>query len=468
MHRLFRLGAELGFYLGTATAEEDIFSVLSRELANRGFQDVVFYKLEGGGRNLRKNWAYGEQSSALPDYLPVEQNILWDRFPLPGDLTPFNRGETFGWALPVGEERMYGVAILLGPKCLSGEDRETILFLGWLGYRALRQLEAVQGKLSEAGRRFHVLQQISLIINETLDWTQLLQRAIPRALEVLGKRKGVMYLWDEEKNRWEPACYYGLASEEMSMTMTFDGPVRRAGETGSMVFPAGETENYEVALPVKANDRVLGVLVVINGGVLPAVDMELWDAIGHEIGLSIQNARLYKKIKYLADHDDLTGLENRRKFFQTLHREIARANRYGGIFSLILLDLDYFKEFNDKYGHLAGDRVLREIAQAIRKSLRITDVAARYGGDEFAVIALGADHRAARQVAERIRGEIRSLNYRDPLITASAGIACFPRDAGDGEGLVAAADWALYRGKMAGRDRIVEYVTESITFPVDK
>jgi len=140
-------------------------------------------------------------------------------------------------------------------------------------------------------------------------------------------------------------------------------------------------------------------------------------------------------------------------FDESLHREVARAQRLDAPLSLLVLDVDHFKQVNDTYGHQTGDAVLREVAHALVANTKNFDVAARYGGDEFVVLLPGCSRDDAMRVAQRVRGEIAHQVGEAP-VTISAGVATVPDNAVDAERLMAAADAALYDAKRTGRDRV--------------
>lgn len=157
-----------------------------------------------------------------------------------------------------------------------------------------------------------------------------------------------------------------------------------------------------------------------------------------------------EQIRYQATHDALTGLANYREFTETLEREVRRAARSNHTFGVLLLDLDDLKRVNDRYGHLAGNRALRRIAEIIQEHCRATDVAARYGGDEFAVVLVDADSGMARNIAARIAAAVRK-DARRPALSASIGCAMYPEDGRSAQELVEAADRQLYKGKKGTR-----------------
>jgi len=170
---------------------------------------------------------------------------------------------------------------------------------------------------------------------------------------------------------------------------------------------------------------------------------------------AIENTMLYKSTEYLSITDGLTGLYNHRHFQEQLEVEVKRGQRYDLNLSLIMIDLDHFKEFNDSYGHLEGDTLLRKIAQILKSSLRETDFVARYGGEEFAVILPETNKEGASIAAERVRRALSEQTFGEvgAKMTVSLGVASYPDDACLRAALIRKADEALYRAKREGRNR---------------
>jgi diguanylate cyclase (GGDEF)-like protein len=187
-----------------------------------------------------------------------------------------------------------------------------------------------------------------------------------------------------------------------------------------------------------------------------------------------------RKLEEQSITDSLTGLKNRRFFDERLNEEFRRAQRYGDYLSLIMIDLDHFKAVNDRYGHPAGDSVLREAAGLVRGSIRDPDICARYGGEEFAVILPKTHMSGALAVAERIWRELGDKHYAMPAgqapaapppvrVTASLGVAFYPsKDISSGELLLRFADQALYQAKRAGRNTICLYQAQPYRFDASK
>ena len=216
-----------------------------------------------------------------------------------------------------------------------------------------------------------------------------------------------------------------------------------------------------------------GLLIVTRegrkgrAGVLRSHEIEALDRLAHHARLAIANARLHEKVQAMAITDSLTGLANHGEMQRQLATEVGRLERYetlrgkGHELSLILLDIDNFKTFNDTYGHQAGDAVLKGVATALQNAVRTFDVVARYGGEEFAVILPETTAESAGIVGERIREAVSSYPFatrtgqKSVKVTVSVGLATAPGDADDPQHLIAAADRALYHAKETGKNRVV-------------
>ncbi len=215
--------------------------------------------------------------------------------------------------------------------------------------------------------------------------------------------------------------------------------------------------NIGLFFPFKSRDKLIGILALgkkKNKSILSHEDLELISNITNQAGVIIENAQLYTQARIRANTDELTGLYNHRHFHERLDQEITRDSRFGGTFSLIMMDVDLFKSYNDIYGHLAGDQVLRKVGEYIESSIRGIDLAFRYGGEEFAVILPEARIEDAYKVAERIRKTIEAKTSLKAMpITVSLGIANWPNDGVMKEEIIGRADEALYRAKQMGRNR---------------
>jgi diguanylate cyclase (GGDEF)-like protein/PAS domain S-box-containing protein len=224
-----------------------------------------------------------------------------------------------------------------------------------------------------------------------------------------------------------------------------------------------EAASY-VCMPVHGQGQILGLFhIAVDVGVRtrrPSRDIEQrLRAMTDRVGPALANLKLRDALRELALRDSLTGLYNRRYMEDALNREIHRAERSGKPLSVVMIDIDHFKSFNDKYGHDAGDFVLSALARDIMKNIRPSDMACRYGGEELAVVLPEASLECACERAEQIRLAIRDTNLTYlgqtlPAPTASFGVAVYPANGTKPVNLLKAADEALYRAKHGGRDRV--------------
>ena len=226
---------------------------------------------------------------------------------------------------------------------------------------------------------------------------------------------------------------------------------------GELPEPFVAEDRQMGVIPVQAGERRIALLVVRREQPFrhAEANLKMLRALANHIGVAFENARLYT----LAISDHLTGLFSRRHFHSRVADAVSRPEQCGQNFGLIMLDLDHFKDINDRFGHLAGDEVLRQVGRVLLRTIRFGDSAYRYGGEEFAVLLPEADSAITWAVAERIRQELAALKIqldadRNIAVTASLGIAVCPDNGTSVQDLVAAADTALYRSKSEGRNRV--------------
>lgn len=215
------------------------------------------------------------------------------------------------------------------------------------------------------------------------------------------------------------------------------------------------------AVPLRAGENVFGVMVVASSARrdLSVAEMERLQVLGNQSSLSLQNAILHGELERLSVTDRLTEMYNHGYFQQRLEEEFKRTRRFSHPLSLIMIDIDDFKAFNDTYGHVSGDLVLKGVSAVIRQNLREMDVAARYGGEEFALLLPETDCDGAKAVAERIRAGCEELVWRPAhdvaeRRTVSVGVASYPQAADDPMRLLEAADKAMYSAKKTGKNRV--------------
>jgi diguanylate cyclase (GGDEF)-like protein len=224
----------------------------------------------------------------------------------------------------------------------------------------------------------------------------------------------------------------------------------REGATGVVTVPVpGEGGAVVGRVECRRARRPLGGPHRLRMSELHAVE-----ALAGALGSALWRAGLMREVERASLTDALTGLANRRALDAELGREVARGRRKGAPVALCLMDVDRFKTFNDRHGHLAGDAALAAVARAAVAAVRGSDLVARYGGEEIAMLLPGADEAEALRVAERVRGAVAAAPIEPERVTASIGVAVAEPTWG-AEQLVAAADAALYRAKRGGRDRVV-------------
>ena len=208
-----------------------------------------------------------------------------------------------------------------------------------------------------------------------------------------------------------------------------------------------------VYLPLIAKGKAIGSLIIASRqpNAYSQRHIVLLEQLAYQIAMPVENSRLYAEAEEKARVDELTGLLNRRSLDEMITSEVGRHSRYGGVFSIIILDLDSFKAFNDTHGHLAGDRLLRHVGSVLKSTIRTADQAFRYGGDEFAVLLAHTTTDNAYEVAERIRSRLASeVEAEYAPVTTSLGLASWPINGISANEVIAAADAALYHAKRSG------------------
>jgi diguanylate cyclase (GGDEF)-like protein/PAS domain S-box-containing protein len=267
----------------------------------------------------------------------------------------------------------------------------------------------------------------------------------------------VVAIWEDctlPDNAFGPQDCWALRTGHMHVVLAAD----HSAECGHV---ASSDCSY-ICLPLLVHGEAIGILhfQMIEPGEVPQPMLFTVTMFAAQVGLSIANIRLREALRNQSIRDPLTGLYNRRYLEEMLERETHRAVRAEQGLGVLMLDLDHFKNFNDTYGHDAGDTVLRETASFLLKSVRAEDIVCRFGGEEFLVILPVADLKTTQARGERIRSKLRELtvvHQGRPLgmVTVSVGVAELPRHGTTPTELIEAADAALYRAKKEGRDRVI-------------
>jgi len=328
-----------------------------------------------------------------------------------------------------------------------------------------RELQGALERAEEEGRRSRIFGELA----GSIDLDEVLSRTLEAAGTPEGADAALVMLPDAQGGKPLVATL-GLSVEEAerhAITGPPDGRLARS-ITMSYTYPELERQTGEntdngvihsgLAVPLPGESQTLGYLTVFTRSKSHQFsddDLRQLETLALRAGPAIENARRFREARKLADLDALTGLHNRRFFHETLARECSRAHRYERRLSLIVFDLDDFKEVNDRIGHLAGDAALAEAAERVRDVVRTADIACRVGGDEFAVVLPESSLEDADQLYRRILGAVssRPLGQAGKLYL-SAGVAELrPED--DPVSFFQRADEALYRAKEAGKGRVV-------------
>jgi diguanylate cyclase (GGDEF)-like protein len=222
--------------------------------------------------------------------------------------------------------------------------------------------------------------------------------------------------------------------------------------------PGFEETRSEMCLPLVSLGETLGVLALESAhtNAFAPADAQPLESVADICAAAIQNARYFEKVRQLAYVDGLTGIFNRRFFEMRMAEEIERAQRYENELSVIMIDIDNFKKLNDEFGHLLGDETLRQVSAIFAQNLRKVDIACRYGGEEFVILAPQTSGDHAHAVAEKLRKVVEGWSFPGVPrpVTITAGVSSFPANGKTRDELVKAADDALYLAKQRGRNRV--------------
>jgi len=355
--------------------------------------------------------------------------------------------------------------------------------------RALEKIETLQDCLHDVEGENRVLRErvaelhTFLNLSKTLSATLNMEELFRLALHLIGRSLHVdaysLMLLDETGEHLVVRAAFGLP-EDVTLGMTLrlgEGISGLVAQTGqAMLVPDVsvesrfvEQESFRilrgsfVCVPLRVKrQEVIGVLNALKPDPhgFTVGDLDLFQAVANQVAAALENAQLYQRTKELSTRDDLTGLFNRRHFFENMEKEVQRARRYQRVFSVIILDLDDFKKYNDTHGHLKGDEALREVARLLLANTRRADIVARYGGEEFVVLLPEINAQGAGVVAEKIRAAVEQYpfagRHTQPggRMTVTLGLGTYPTDADDGLELVDVADRALYSGKQQGGNRV--------------
>ena len=325
-------------------------------------------------------------------------------------------------------------------------------------------------EIKKLAERQALLCNLSLSLISSIELKKMLKNLLLQLKKSLGIEYGAIVQYNKEKSMHIPIAwigYKGLRNMILPVTTPPDSLVAYAIAHKKMIYAEDVTKNKfyykmideiqsEVVIPLILGEEIVGAMVlsrtVKNG--FDQEDLELLLTISSSVAMAIKNAELYEKTRICAITDPLTGIANRRRLEEIIDREISRSIRYSRMFSLLFIDLDNFKVFNDTYGHTVGDEVLKEFAVILKSAVRKIDFAGRYGGDEFIVILVETDISKALSTGNRVRKLVQE-KMKKYGITISIGVSTYPLHGAKKSQLIQAADNACYRAKKLGGNRVV-------------
>jgi len=308
------------------------------------------------------------------------------------------------------------------------------------------------------------LYKVSTTLNSTLQLDEILEKTTSLIKEAMRVDDFCLFLQPEGEKDLELSpslSTHGQENEEIMKEICKQ--VLQQGKPIIINHQGGKVKSI-LAIPLTSKERNIGVGVITSQetAFFSQREVDFFAALANQASMAIENARLYKMMEHSAYTDGLTGLYNHRYFQVRLQEELRRIKRNKSKLSLMMLDIDNFKNYNDTNGHPQGDWVLKELADILIQSVRAIDIVSRYGGEEFSVILPDTDSEDAFSVAERIRKNIEQSYFQvngcdDKSITVSIGIACYPHQVSGKEELIKKADQALYQAKRQGRNQVCIY-----------
>ncbi len=294
-----------------------------------------------------------------------------------------------------------------------------------------------------------------------------------------------LMLFDQEKRELIVHASYGL-DEKLINQITFkpgEGIPGRVAKSGKpmLINDISKKPNQHfykgrkritgsfLSVPLKiGGNNIIGVLSFRKPekNAFSKRDVELFSSVAEHVAVAIETAQVYEQTRELTNKDPLTSLYNRRYFFERFEKEVERAHRYRRILSILMVDLDHFKDFNDKNGHLKGDDVLKQTASILLSQIRTSDVLARFGGDEFIILLPETDRESAIIVADKLRSSIEESSFDGEenvpggKLTVTLGLGTYPQDSNDALLLINFADKALYLGKNKGGNTVCSHIPQ--------
>lgn len=333
----------------------------------------------------------------------------------------------------------------------------------------ITERKSAEEELLRSRHDLFILNNIASVINQTINMEELCSKILAtlKSLDMFHSAlKGCIFILEgENMNLVSHMGHSDYFVDLHSGLKVGDCLCGIAAGTGESIISADSTNDSRhtikyigmqnhgsIIIPLKARERTIGVLCLHTsaGFEMTERNIELLKSVANQAGVALDNSRMYEETKKSSLHDPLTDLANRRMMNTFLETTYTKAKNEGKPFSVIMLDVDHFKKYNDTMGHTAGDSILIQVSKILTDAIRGADLAARYGGEEFIIILTETDLVGAGIVAEKIR---RSVEAKTD-VTVSLGVSCYSDDIKDGEELIKKADSALYEAKNSGRNRV--------------
>ncbi len=334
-------------------------------------------------------------------------------------------------------------------------------------------LQRMVDDLEQRNNDMSRLNRLSDLLQRSQSLEEVYSVSVPLLAELFPNQSGVLYMVNGETAQFDIALSWGQACPQScaltpAMCSGFEGGrihyVENAQHALQCQVPSSTSAYPYLCVQLITRDELLGLLYVDNGPVQDDEDRENWlwlaSMVADRFALTLSNLRLREQLREQSIRDPLTGLLNRRYLDDMFTRELDRAVRHQHSIGVIMADIDYFKYFNDSYGHIAGDALLRAVGKFLKEHVRREDIVCRYGGEEFVLVLPESSLEETRRRAEGLRSAIKDIELapgQPPprAISISFGVAAVPAHGTMAEAVIQAADRALYRAKAAGRDCVM-------------
>ncbi len=462
----------------------DLLNVQSVVLFFRDRQQGGYTRLYGRHRGVsRPDRSFLDEHDAIIRLLLAQKPFVATSEPVLGLQRSRLQSGGAQWFFPLWMEGALEGVVMLADGALKDGDIHIVRALCTKAALTVENLR-LHSDIYHKYERFSATVELAKALSPIRNYEALLQSIMTKSADLLRAERGSLMILERETNALlleaQKGVIDGLADKmRIPKGQGIAGKVAEMGEPllveNLEIDPRIRQKNRQhyrtrsfLSVPLKIGDRTIGVLNLadkVSGEVFTADDLQLLQSFANHAVVVLERNALYtqtERLKKLSITDPLTGMLNRRYFQERLEEEIARSSRRGHFLSLMMLDIDGFKTYNDTFGHPAGDKLLKLISDAIMNTVRTNDIVARFGGDEFLVLLPETDASTAMHIAERIRAEISQVALApggapvssSPAVTVSIGIASYPNHGQTLERMIEQVDRAMYKAKTKGKNRI--------------